>query len=76
MGKITSHMKKQIELLTKTFKNPQAVASLYHWLETELAYTSNHIEGNTLTRQETALVISGIGIQSGTVNKRLCLMMS
>ena len=48
MGKITSHMKKQIELLTKTFKNPQAVASLYHWLETELAYTSNHIEGNTL----------------------------
>lgn len=64
MGKITSHMKKQIELLTKTFKNPQAVASLYHWLETELAYTSNHIEGNTLTRQETALVISE-GITKG-----------
>lgn len=51
-------MKKQVALLTKTFKNPQAVAVLYQWLDTELAYTSNHIEGNTLTRQETALVIS------------------
>ena len=58
MEKITSHMKRQIELLTQTFKNPQAVAVLYQWLDTELAYTSNHIEGNTLTRQETALVIS------------------
>jgi len=27
------------------------------WLKTELAYTSNAIEGNTLTRKETALVI-------------------
>ena len=64
MERITKHIKKQIALLTQTFKNPQAVAVLYQWLDTELAYTSNHIEGNTLTRQETALVISE-GITKG-----------
>lgn len=28
-----------------------------HWLKTELSYTSNHIEGNTLTKRETTLAI-------------------
>ena len=31
--------------------------NVVNWLRTELAYTSNHIEGNTLTRRETALAI-------------------
>ncbi len=35
------------------------------WLRTELAYTSNHIEGNTLTRHETALAIEE-GLSSGS----------
>ena len=64
MKKLTQQMQKQIALLKKTFKNPQAVVALHQWLETELAYTSNHIEGNTLTRRETALVIEE-GITTG-----------
>lgn len=50
-------IQQKITILKEVFKNPQAVISLHKWLETELAYTSNHIEGNRLTRQETALVI-------------------
>lgn len=64
MKKLTQHMQKQIAILKNTFKNPQAVVALHQWLETELAYTSNHIEGNTLTRRETALVIEE-GITTG-----------
>ncbi len=64
MKKLTQQMQKQIALLKQTFKNPQAVVALHQWLETELAYTSNHIEGNTLTRRETALVIEE-GITTG-----------
>lgn len=35
----------------------QALAELDAWYDVELTYTSNAIEGNTLTRQETALVL-------------------
>ena len=38
---------------------------LHDWLKTELAYTSNAIEGNTLTREETTLVIEE-GVTSGS----------
>ena len=31
--------------------------NLQEWFRVELTYTSNAIEGNTLTRQETALVV-------------------
>lgn len=54
-------------LLEKIAQNKQKLAQLLNipnnkaimdkWLKTELAYTSNAIEGNTLTRKETALVI-------------------
>jgi Fic family protein len=44
--------------LAKILKNPQAKEVLINWLVTELAYTSNHIEGNTLTRHETELAIT------------------
>lgn len=37
--------------------SPQALAHLEAWYDVELTYTSNAIEGNTLTRQETALVL-------------------
>ena len=33
------------------------VTNLDDWFRVELTYTSNAIEGNTLTRQETALVV-------------------
>lgn len=39
-------------LKNKTTKN-----EFYKWLKSELAYTSNNIEGNTLTRKETQLII-------------------
>ncbi len=36
---------------------PDLVKNLEQWFTVELTYTSNAIEGNTLTRQETALVV-------------------
>jgi len=36
---------------------PALVSNLDDWFRVELTYTSNAIEGNTLTRQETALVV-------------------
>ena len=46
--------KKKLSLLLKNKDNRDV---LYNWLKTELAYTSNAIEGNTLTRRETSLAI-------------------
>lgn len=37
--------------------SPELIKNLDEWFKVELTYTSNAIEGNTLTRQETALVI-------------------
>lgn len=36
---------------------PALVGSLESWFRIELTYTSNAIEGNTLTRQETAVIV-------------------
>lgn len=36
---------------------PELVRNLEQWFVVELTYTSNAIEGNTLTRQETAVVV-------------------
>lgn len=41
----------------KLFKDDKSKEQFYKWLKSELAYTSNNIEGNTLTRKETRLVI-------------------
>jgi Fic family protein len=57
-------IKDKREKLAKLFKNKQNQTVLDKWLKTELAYTSNAIEGNTLTRKETALVIEE-GITGG-----------
>lgn len=52
---------KEIEInkltLTNLLKNKNNKTLINKWLKTELAYTSNAIEGNTLTRKETQLVI-------------------
>lgn len=45
---------KKLKILLENSNNRK---EMYKWLKTELAYTSNAIEGNTLTRKETELVI-------------------
>ena len=54
---------------------PEALANLEHYFDIELTYTSNAIEGNTLSAVETTLVIEkGItiaGKPSKTTSKRL-----
>jgi Fic family protein len=47
--------KQQLDALRPLSK--EALAQLDAWYDVELTYTSNAIEGNTLTRQETALVL-------------------
>ncbi len=53
LSKISSKKKK----FNKLFRDNKSNEQLYTWLKSELAYTSNNIEGNTLTRKETRLVI-------------------
>jgi Fic family protein len=43
--------------LDKLLKNKENVKTMQKWLKAELSYTSNAIEGNTLTRRETYLAI-------------------
>jgi Fic family protein len=46
--------------------SPDGLKSLARWYEVELTYTSNAIEGNTLTRSETALIVEqGLTIGRG-----------
>lgn len=52
--------------------NPNTIQNLGQWLRMELTYTSNAIEGNTLTRQETKLILDeGISIGGKSVNEIL-----
>ncbi|MBR6162850.1 Fic family protein [bacterium] len=57
MDKLLSEIKEQKVKLAKLLKNKNNKKQFEKWLKTELAYTSNAIEGNTLTRKETQLVI-------------------
>jgi Fic family protein len=45
--------------------SPDSFKAIIKWLRVELTYTSNRIEGNTLTREETALTIEK-GLTSGS----------
>lgn len=48
------------------------VANLREWFKIELTYTSNAIEGNTLSRAETALVVEkGITVDGKTLQEHL-----
>lgn len=50
----------------------ELVKNLDEWFSVELAYTSNAIEGNTLTRAETALVVEkGITVQGKSLKEHL-----
>jgi Fic family protein len=51
---------------------PELIKNLDEWYKIELTYTSNAIEGNTLTRAETALVVEkGITVQGKTLTEHL-----
>lgn len=48
------------------------VNNLEEWFKVELTYTSNAIEGNTLTRKETALVVEqGLTVRGKTLKEHL-----
>jgi len=48
------------------------VKNLEEWFRIELTYTSNAIEGNTLTRQETALIVDeGITVEGKSLQEHL-----
>lgn len=50
----------------------ELAANLEEWFRVELTYTSNAIEGNTLTRKETALVVEkGITVAGKTLREHL-----
>ena len=52
--------------------SPHLLRNLEEWFKVELTYTSNAIEGNTLSRQETALVVEkGITVRGKTINEHL-----
>ena len=57
MNKILPQIEENKQKLSKLLNNKNNKTELIKWLKTELAYTSNAIEGNTLTRKETQLVI-------------------
>ncbi len=61
------------QLLDKYKPLPQEVVkNLDEWFRIELTYTSNAIEGNTLTRQETALVVEeGITVKGKSIQEHL-----
>lgn len=52
--------------------SPELIKDLDEFFSVELTYTSNAIEGNTLTRQETSLVIEkGITVQGKSLREHL-----
>lgn len=67
----TLHQKKQ-KLDGCRPLSPALVRNLEDWFRVELTYTSNAIEGNTLTRQETALVVEkGLTVGGKTLTEHL-----
>ncbi len=54
---LLSNISSKKNKFNKLFSDNKSKEQLYKWLKSELAYTSNNIEGNTLTRKETRLVI-------------------
>lgn len=64
--------KKKAELDKHRPLPPELVNNLEEWLDVELTYTSNAIEGNTLSRLETALVIEkGITVEGKSLREHL-----
>ena len=50
----------------------ELIKNLDDWIKVELTYASNAIEGNTLTRKETALVVEkGLTVEGKTITEHL-----
>ncbi len=47
----------------------ELIKNLKEWFRIELTYTSNAIEGNTLTRQETAMVVEGLTVSGKSLTE-------
>lgn len=73
MNKILSQLSaKKQELDSRQPLSRGQIANLDKWFKVELTYTSNAIEGNTLSRAETALVVEkGIAIEGKTLQEHL-----
>jgi len=67
------NLKSKHEALDKLRPFPAAlIRNLDEWFRVELAYTSNAIEGNTLTRRETAIIIEkGLTIGGKSLTEHL-----
>lgn len=69
---LTTITKKLKELRSFRPLPPALVNNLEAWFKVELTYTSNAIEGNTLTRKETALVIEkGLTVAGKSLTEHL-----
>lgn len=63
-------LKKQLDVYRPY--SPSIIQNLDEWYKIELTYTSNAIEGNTLTRQETALIVEkGITVEGKSIVEHL-----
>jgi Fic family protein len=73
MKHILSSLEEKRQILTSHKPFPvELVANLHEWFKIELTYTSNAIEGNTLSRSETALVVEkGIAVEGKTLQEHL-----
>jgi Fic family protein len=57
LEKVISEIEEKNKIYNKFLENENNKTILNKWLKSELSYTSNSIEGNTLTRKETILAI-------------------
>lgn len=72
MNNIIQSIETRKNKLYELLKSEDNTILLNKWLKTELSYTSNAIEGNTLTRRETALIIEeNITSSSKNINEYL-----
>lgn len=77
---MNDRLKEKLEQLTKKKQKldqyrplpPELVKNLEQWFKIELTYTSNAIEGNTLNRQETAMVVEkGLTVEGKSLKEHL-----
>lgn len=68
-NKKSSTPKTLLEFL-KTEKNGRIKGGIYHKIQIELTYNSNHIEGSRLTHEQTRYIYetNTVGVENGTLN--------
>jgi len=70
MYKVLTHKKAELDKYRPLAI--ELVSNLDEWFKVELTYSSNAIEGNTLTRQETALVVEkGLTVRGKSLSEHL-----